>query len=755
MGTVREREPLAPKRRPADPSGRREQKTAADSFAGLFEVGRNCEALAHASRAAFLVDGEAYFSAFMRAAERAERSILILAWDFDSRTGLSYGEDGKAQVTMGDFLNGLARKRRRLTIRILDWDYPVVFGTDREFPPLYGMSWRPHRRVQLRYDATSATGASHHQKIVVIDDRIAFVGGLDFTCRRWDTCAHRSDDARRTAGGEPYPPFHDAMMAVDGDAALAAAAVARARWRDATGKTVRAYATKSDPWPDELRPDVTDVNVAVACTHPNVVPAKAVRHAEALFLDVIARARDYIYIENQYFTSDAVGRALERRLSEPDGPEIVVVTRLLSHGWLEEVTMHVLRARLVRKLQAADRFGRFHIYYPHIDGLKEGTCIDVHSKIMVVDDAFLRIGSANLNNRSMGLDTECDLALEAQARPELVQKIRRFRDRLLAEHAGVSTEEAAAACDRHASLHEAIATLGNPGRRLKPLTELHDVPDAVADAISVTDPERPVALDQLVAEFAPEPDPAARAAPRRRGWIVAGGSLAVLLSFTLVWRYTPLAAWITVENITAWVDRFAENWWAPVLIVLAYTPASIVMFPRPLITLAAALAFGAALGFAYALLGILLAASLEFAVGQRLDRTTVRRIVGERLNRIADAVRRGGLPAMTAIRLVPVAPFIVVNIAAGAIRIRYWHFAAATALGMVPGALVATLLGDQLKNALDPTGGLNYWLIGGLAALVIGTVLVFRKRVMRVLGNGADPRRTAPAGRVGIVPTRP
>jgi phosphatidylserine/phosphatidylglycerophosphate/cardiolipin synthase-like enzyme len=107
--------------------------------------------------------------------------------------------------------------------------------------------------------------------------------------------------------------------------------------------------------------------------------------------------------------------------------------------------MHVLRARLVRKLQAADRFGRFHIYYPHIDGLKEGTCIDVHSKIMVVDDAFLRIGSANLNNRSMGLDTECDLALEAQARPELVQKIRRFRDRLLAEHAGVSTEEAAAA----------------------------------------------------------------------------------------------------------------------------------------------------------------------------------------------------------------------------------------------------------------------------------------------------------------------
>jgi uncharacterized membrane protein YdjX (TVP38/TMEM64 family) len=187
----------------------------------------------------------------------------------------------------------------------------------------------------------------------------------------------------------------------------------------------------------------------------------------------------------------------------------------------------------------------------------------------------------------------------------------------------------------------------------------------------------------------------------------------VLLSFTLVWRYTPLAAWYTVENITAWVDRFAENWWAPVLIVLAYTPASIVMFPA-----AAHHACGGACVRGGA--RFRLRASGHPACGfprirsrAALDRTTVRRIVGERLNRIADAVRRGGLPAMTAIRLVPVAPFIVVNIAAGAIRIRYWHFAAATALGMVPGALVATLLGDQLKNALHPTGGLNYWLIGG------------------------------------------
>src|SRR6185436_4894661 len=262
------------------PARKADYRGVPGSFAGAFKVGRNCEAVARASRVAFLIDGEAYFRAFMQAAEQAERSILILAWDFDSRTVLSFGEDGSPGITMGEFLNGLARRRWRLRIRVLDWDYPMVFGTDREFPPLYGMSWEPHRRVQLRYDATNATGASHHQKIVVIDDRIAFVGGFDFTCRRWDTCSHRPDDSRRSAGGKPYPPFHDAMMAVDGDAAAAVGAIARERWHAATGRKVRPSRTGADPWPGDLKPDVSDVEVAVACTWPSAKPEKAVRHVE-------------------------------------------------------------------------------------------------------------------------------------------------------------------------------------------------------------------------------------------------------------------------------------------------------------------------------------------------------------------------------------------------------------------------------------------------------------------------------------------
>jgi phosphatidylserine/phosphatidylglycerophosphate/cardiolipin synthase-like enzyme len=172
----------------------------------LFRPGENCCAVAHADRAAFVVDGADYFAAFMAAAERAQRSIIVLAWDFDSRTGLAFGDDHRARTTLGEFLNDLARRRRRLQIHVLDWDYPMIFGADREFAPLYGFGWKRHRRVHFRFDDSHPLAGSHHQKIVVIDDRLAFVGGLDLTTRRWDTPDHRpagSPASRASAGGLP------------------------------------------------------------------------------------------------------------------------------------------------------------------------------------------------------------------------------------------------------------------------------------------------------------------------------------------------------------------------------------------------------------------------------------------------------------------------------------------------------------------------------------------------------------------------
>jgi phospholipase D1/2 len=195
----------------------------------IFEPGRNCTAVAPPPRAAFIVDAENYFLAFMRAAERAERSLTILGWDFDSRTPLC-NEDGKECILLGDFLNDLAARKRQLRIRVLNWDYPIVFGADREIPPTLGISWKPHRRIDFRFDDTHPVAGSHHQKIVVVDDVVAFAGGLDLTNKRWDTRGHTAADPRRVFDGKPYPPFHDIMMVVDGEAACELARVAYGRW---------------------------------------------------------------------------------------------------------------------------------------------------------------------------------------------------------------------------------------------------------------------------------------------------------------------------------------------------------------------------------------------------------------------------------------------------------------------------------------------------------------------------------------------
>jgi phospholipase D1/2 len=696
--------------------------------ASLLRVGNNCSAVARADRVALLVDAQAYFRAFHDAALRATQSITILAWDFNSQTRLHFDPvvRGAPPALLGEFLNFLVRRRRGLRINVLNWDYPIVFGADREIPPLYGFGWTPHRRVRLRYDDTHPVAGCQHQKIVLIDDAVAFVGGIDLTLRRWDTPEHLANDPRRVANGRPYPPFHDLMLALDGDAARALAAIARERWRFATGHELRALprtgAKASDPWPEGLAPDLTGIEVGIARTMPPRGEAPAVREVERLYLDMIRAARRTIYIENQYFTAPRIAAALAERLAEPDGPEIVLVLRLLSHGWLEEATMHVLRTRLVSQLKAADRHGRFHVYHPHIPGLAESCCLDVHAKLMIVDDRFLRVGSANLCNRSMSVDSECDVLIESRGEARVAERIHDYRDRLLAEHLDVPLEALQRRLREDGSLHGAIAALRNDGRSLRELTEMREWPEALVNVAAIADPDEPISLDvlkldrELVAEEQKE-KPA-------WGKLLAGAATIGIL--VAIWRFTPLAHMVTPENAIALAKEFGSRPWAPFVVMLAYTPACFLMFPRPLITLAGVIAFGAGLGFAYAILGVVFSAVVTYYVGKRMRRDTVRRLAGRRLDRMIDVLKKRGLLAMTLLRLVPVAPFAVEGIVAGAVRLKLWHLALGTALGMLPGTLAATIFSDQLETAV--TGGhLNWWIVGGcIAALGAGIFAVKR-----------------------------
>jgi uncharacterized membrane protein YdjX (TVP38/TMEM64 family) len=323
----------------------------------------------------------------------------------------------------------------------------------------------------------------------------------------------------------------------------------------------------------------------------------------------------------------------------------------------------------------------------------------------------------------MGTDTECDITIEAAGDRAAALAIRRFRHTLVAEHLNVPVERLDEVIGQGGSLNAAIRTLQGEERTLSALPDPPEIPHAMASIAALADPESPVSLDKLIDEFAPSMAPA----ESRFRWSILAATVGVLAGLLLAWRYTPLAQLATPDNIMRWAHDFAGRWWAPLLVIGAYTPACFVMFPRQLITLFAVVAFGMKLGVIYAFTGTMLAAEVTYSAGRLIDRGTVRRLAGPKLNQVSEILRRRGLLAVTALRMVPLAPFAVEGLVAGAIRIKLWHFTVGSAIGMVPGTVATVLLGDQIETALRDPGAINYWPIAGAIALLVGATFAVRR----------------------------
>ena len=344
--------------------------------------------------------------------------------------------------------------------------------------------------IHFKLDGVHPVGASHHHKILVIDDRLAFCGGIDMTGDRWDTREHRDKDPgrRRPTTKRRYEPWHDATMAVEGAAARALGELARERWELAGGKPIAAPGTRHVVWPKELKPMFREVDVAISRTRGASEPQQPVREIEALFIDQIRRAKRFFYAENQYFASRKIGQAILERLAENDPPEFVIVNPVGGQGWLDDTAMTPARARLLRAIAETDKHKRFRIYSPVTKG---GEDIYVHAKITIVDDELLRVGSANFNNRSMGLDSECDVTIDAklQTNRKAGPAISAVLDDLLAEHLGTTSAKVRGARSR-AGLIGAIEALRDEGRTLVPLDpgEISELEEKLAETEAM-DPE--------------------------------------------------------------------------------------------------------------------------------------------------------------------------------------------------------------------------------------------------------------------------
>ncbi|HEV8389166.1 MAG TPA: VTT domain-containing protein [Dongiaceae bacterium] len=711
----------------------------------IFRPGRNAWRVAKADRAAVLIDAAAYYGTLRKALLRAERSVYIIGWDVDSRTPL-VGPSGEPEDDLprelGPFLTALVERRPELKINILLWDYSLFFTSERQALPAFVLRWRTPPQIDLCLDDAIPLGSSHHQKIVVLDESLAFSGGLDLTIRRWDTCDHDPACRHRVdPAGKPYNGFHDVQMMVDGDAARAMTDLARQRWAYAACEQLPEVPRLPAPWPDDIEPHFRDVEVAIARTEPPYASRAIVQEVETLFHDMVGSARRTLYVESQYLTCSRFARTLAKALKRNPALEAVIVSPFKYRGRLERTVMGGGRARVARILGKARVVDRVLMVAPRI--VHEGQMADphVHAKVMIVDDRYLRVGSANLCHRSMGTDTECDLALAAGDDEAARHSVLELRDKLIAEHSGASLEEVQAAIARHDSIIAAIKSLPRRSHWLAPVADrsLPVSPPSMWEFVA--DPRAPIDPTRILSEGG-----SAVGRSKRRPLFATAGillALGLFLGLAAAWNLTPLAEWTNPDVWSGWLTSL-HGTWAAVAVIVLFVLAGLVMFPVMVLIATTAAVFGAWPGVLYAAAGALASALATYAIGRWLGPRGLRQFFGPRLNLITRSFARKGIPTVTLVRLVPVAPFSIVNLAAGAICIPALDYLLGTAIGLAPGLAIMSLLGDQATSIIrhPSLGGIG--LLVGLLAAAVGISIglqVFISRRRAEAERGRRPGR--------------
>ncbi|HEY0682001.1 MAG TPA: phospholipase D-like domain-containing protein [Steroidobacter sp.] len=396
----------------------------------ILRPGQTCWRASMAEQATLLIDGQEYFAALRATLLRARKLILIAGWDIDSRVHLPISDDASgealtAPTQLGELLGYLVRTRPGLQVHVTRWNYHWFYRDDRE----------PDTREQLEArgvlfyeDAQHPTTGCVHHKVVVVDDSIAFVGGIDLTHNRWDTRDHSSDDPRRrNEDGTSYMPVHDTQLCVSGPVVTDIAAYLRENWPG--GGAPAAVHVNDECWPKAVPVHFRRINVGVCRTLPAPPCTEPVREVEAFYLAAIGRTERSLYLENQYFTCTHIAEAIAKRCREAPALQGLLVGMERPKTAAELHTMGHGMQRFHRVLADSGVTERV----PLVAALSGGEGINLHSKLGLFDDRWLTVGSANLNRRSMGFDVECNLVLEATT-AEHRQRMAELRNELLAEH---------------------------------------------------------------------------------------------------------------------------------------------------------------------------------------------------------------------------------------------------------------------------------------------------------------------------------
>ena len=684
---------------------------SSDARSGLDE-GNNCWRVSRAERFGWLIDAEEYFAAVRSGIGKAEHEILILGWDIDSRTQLIRDPDHPDYPSpLAETLESLVGEKPGLRVHVLSWDFSVIYLLERELLPARSFGWHNSERLHFELDGEHPVGASQHQKIVVIDGVLAFSGGIDLTKARWDTRRHAAGDERRKdPDGRSYRPFHDVQAVVSGPAAADLRELVNERWINATGDSLPEIdEDASEIWPDDVSVRGRDVDTAIARTWIHPDDDRDIHEVVQLYLDTIKSARHYIYIENQYFTSPQITAALEERLRDDTPPEIAIVMPGETSGWLEQATMDVLRNEAFDRLRRADSQGMLRIVSPVFDELGD-TAINVHAKIMVADGRLARIGSANLSQRSMGLDTECDILVDDDdCAGELAAD-------LLAEHMGVDISDVAESLARD-GLFPTIDRFNGGSRRLEKLeTATDDLEQTVLRPMAqIADLEKPLMRNAGSAEGDDTDSKGETMHTPPSGWIFIGLFAAILG----LWIYLGVQGTGEDFQPRTLLDNLrnvAAHPLAPWVAVPAFVAGSLVVTPVTAMIALCGLLFDPWVAVLTATAGMLASTVVNHWIGAHFGNAIsayIPRPVAARINRVAEASDPWSLAGL---RLIPIAPFTIVNLVAGVSGVNLRDFLVGSIIGMGPGIVLICLSVDRARAALQGEAVFDPWILVAIAA---------------------------------------
>lgn len=638
---------------------------------------------------AVLNDAAAYFAALREALLEARDLVYIIGWDIHTRTRL-VGASGRADdglpEELGPFLRALVQRRPDLRINILVWDFVSFYASEREWNSATKFTADTDGRVRFHLDATLPFGSAQHQKIVCVDGSLAFVGGLDLTIRRWDTSEHRADNAMRCdPQRKPYPPFHDVQCLVDGDAAAQLFDLVEHRWRAAGQGADERRAGEGSPWPANVPVEAEHLPVGIARTEVVCPAGSTIREVERSFIAAIRSATSFVYIENQFTSATRMARELAEQMRRVPSLRALIIAPKLHSSWLESQAMQNGRGAFIDCFSEAGVADRIRFVYPVSRSGGKEAAVMVHSKLMVIDDRMLRIGSANLNNRSMGADSECDLIFEAESEEhrDFIASVRR---RLIAHFCALDEQAVADNEHRLFALLEEVSKSG--GAKTLRKVEASVLTSTLASMVQpVADPELPLHLERA----------ASRMWSTKR--LIGIAAIAVaLFGLALAWSYTSLSDFANAGRISTLLSAYSQSFWGPLFTIAAFVVGGLIVFPVLVLIAATAAALGPWLGFATAMAGVLLSALLLFAIGRFLGRERLQRLLGRRAARIQERVVGKGILAVVVIRMIPIAPFSLVNVAAGASTLPLRDFMLGTLLGMMPGILAMAVLGAQIAD---------------------------------------------------------